>query len=373
MACSLVVSFSRLPDPRSDRGKRHLLSDIVVIAVLAMICGAEHWSEMEDFGTAREEWLKTFLRLPHGIPSEDTFGAVFAALDPKAFEAAFQAWTRSVSGSITGVLAIDGKTIRRSFDKAGKKSAMHMVSAWSSLNGAVFGQVATSEKSNEITAIPALLKMLQIKGLIVTIDAMGCQKEIAEQIVRQGADYVLQVKNNQPNLLEDIKETFEWAERRQFKGMSATHSEETEKGHGRVETRRATVLRNVSLLRDAASWPGLTCIVQVESVRRVGDQTSVDRRWYISSAAPNRDKEVARACRLHWGVENGLHWCLDVTFREDESRVRSGNAAQNLSRVRRAGLNMLNAEKTCKRGVKGKRFLAAVDHNYLLKVLGMTA
>jgi predicted transposase YbfD/YdcC len=369
MAISIVSSFALLRDPRGDRGKRHLLSDIITIAILATVCGAEHWSEMEDFGQGKEAWLRTFLRLPHGVPSEDTFGAVFAALDPEAFDAAFRAWTQSVAGSIKGVVAIDGKTLRRSFDKAGKKAAVHMVSAWAAENGVVLGRVATAEKSNEITAIPALLKLLQIKGLIVTIDAMGCQREIAQQIIEKGGDYVIQVKGNQPNLLKDVQEAIEWGERREFKGLAVSQSEETEKGHGRIETRRATVLWNTTLLRDAGAWRGLACVARIESVRKVGEATSVERRYYISSVAPERGKEVARACRLHWGVENGLHWCLDMTFREDESRIRAENSAQNMSRLRRAALNLLKQEKTCKRGVQGKRFRAAIDEDYLLKVI----
>lgn len=369
MACSLIVSFSLLPDPRGDRGKRHLLSDIIAIAILAVLCGADSWSDMEDFGLGREQWLRKFLRLPHGIPSQDTFAKVFAALDPEAFEAAFQAWTRSVAGSIAGMVAIDGKTIRRSFDAAGGKAAVHMVSAWASENGVVFGQVATSEKSNEITAIPELLERLRLTGLIVTIDAMGCQKEIAAQVVRQGGDYLLQVKGNHPTLLEDVKETFEWTERREFKGLDVERFEETTKGHGRVEVRRVTVLGDVQLLRDAAAWPGLRCIVQVECERKVGGTTSVERRYYISSARPARRKDLARAHRLHWGVENGLHWRLDVTFREDECRVRVGYAAQNLSRLRRIVVNLLRLEPS-KGSVRGKRFRASISEEYLFKVLG---
>lgn len=370
MTGSIGLYFSRLPDPRGDRGKRHLLSDIMVIAILSVICGAEHWTEMEEFGHAKEEWLRTFLPLPQGIPSHDTFGEVFAALDPEAFEACFRSWTAAVAGEIAGVLAIDGKTIRRSFDAFTGKAAVHMVSAWAADNGVVFGQIAVDDKSNEITAIPALLKLLRIKGLIVTIDAIGCQKEIAAQVVEQGGEYVLAVKDNQPTLHRDIREMFDWAEKRGFAGLRHAHSEETSKGHGRVETRRVSVLWDLSQIKDAAAWPGLRCLVRVRSERTVGPRTSVETRHYISSVHTRQATELGRACRAHWGVENGLHWCLDVTFGEDSSRVRVAHAAQNLSRLRRLTLNLLRlAPPTKSKTLKSKRFRASLDHQYLLQVL----
>jgi predicted transposase YbfD/YdcC len=376
MTGSFMLHFSRLPDPRGDRGRRHKLVDVLAIAVLAVLCGAEHWTEMEEFGHAKEEWLRTFLELPNGIPSHDTFGEVFAALSPEAFEAAFRAWTLAVAGQMVGVLAIDGKTIRRSFDAATGKTAVHMVSAWAADNGVVFGQLAVADKSSELTAIPALLKLLNIKGLIVTIDALGCQKEIAGQIIRQGGDYVLRVKNNQPRLHEDVKGLFEWAENREFSGLKHAHSEETTKGHGRVETRRVGVLWDLAQITGADQWPGLSCIVRVRSERTVlgtrpgGDKASVEDRFYISSAKTRRSEELGRAARAHWGVENGLHWCLDVTFGEDSSRVRVRHAAQNLSRVRRLTLNILKlAPPTKSKSIKSKRFVAGLNHDYLLQVL----
>lgn len=370
MAASIVEFFARLPDPRQDRGRRHLLSDMMVIAILAMLCGAEDFTDMEDFGLSKQEWLGTFLHLPHGIPSHDTFGRLFAAIDPEQFEACFVAWTRAVAGEIHGVLALDGKKIRRSFDTASGRAAAHMVSAWGSDNGVVFGQLAVDEKTNEITAIPRLLEMLAIKGLIVTIDAMGCQKNIAGRIVERGGDYVLAVKGNQQGLSEDIVETFRWARARGFDGLRHAESEETEKGHGRIETRRVTVLWELSLLRDAAAWEGLHCIAEVERRRTIGDHTSTEVRHIISSVRTNDARELGRACRAHWGVENGLHWCLDVSFREDDSRVRMGHAAENLSRLRRIILNMLRLDKTKKRSIRAKKLLAAWDHDYLLKLLG---
>lgn len=370
MAGSIMLFFSGLPDPRGDRGSRHLLSDIITLAILSILCGGEDFTDMEDFGNGREEWLRTFLKLPAGIPSHDTFGRVLAALDPEAFEACFRAWTGAVAGELVGVIAIDGKTIRRSFDKAGKRAAVHMVSAWAADNGVVFGQIATDAKSNEITAIPRLLRMLDLKGLIVTIDAMGCQKEIAAQITAQGGEYVLGVKANQPTLLADIQETFRWARERGFRGLKHAESVQTEKGHGRVETRHITVLWELSLLRDASLWAGLSCIAEMRCERTIDGATSVDHRWFISSVLTRRSEELGRACRAHWGVENGLHWCLDVTFGEDQSRARVGHAAENLSRLRRLALNMLKLypdEK--KRSIKRKRFMASLDHGYLWKIL----
>lgn len=370
MTGSIGLFFSRLEDPRDWRGRRHLLSDIMVIAILAVICGADHWTEMEEFGHAKEEWLRTFLRLPNGIPSHDTFGEVFAAISPEAFEMCFRAWTGAVAGMIAGVVAIDGKTMRGSFDGVGGRPAVHMVSAWAADNGVVFGQLAVGDKSNEITAIPALLEMLRIKGLIVTIDAMGCQKEIAGRIVERGGDYVLAVKDNQPTLHKDIKEMFEWAERRGHKGLEHAHSQETNKGHGRLETRRVDVLWELSQIKDASAWPGLRCIVRIRSSRTSGAATSRQERYYISSVHTRKAIELGRAVRAHWGIENGLHWCLDVCFGDDSSRVRVRNSAQNLSRLKRITLNLLKlAPMTKSKSIKSKRFVAGLDHKYLLKVL----
>lgn len=369
MAAALEVFLTQLPDPRADRGRRHLFTEIMTIAVLATICGAEGPQDMEEFGLAKEQWLRTFLTLPHGIPSHDTFGKILASLDPNAFEAMFRAWTAAVAGGIRGVLAIDGKTLRRSFDHANNRSPIHMVSAWSSANGAVFGQVVTDEKSNEITAIPELLKSLQLKGLIVTIDAIGCQKAIAKQIVEKKGDYLLQVKANQPGLLEDAKDAFAWGERREFKDIQHSKTVETNKGHGRIEIREVSVMWTPQLLRDPEAWSGVSCVVQVRSTRVVGAKTSTDCRYFISSVPPERATDVAAACRAHWGVENGLHWCLDVTFCEDQSRVRMRNAAENLSRLRRLALNLLKQETSRKTSIKAKRFRAGLDEDYLLKVI----
>lgn len=370
MARSIRMYFASLPDPRGDHGKRHQLNDMLTIAILAVICGAEGWTSVEEFGRAKQKWLKTFLNLAHGIPSHDTFGDVFARLDPDAFEQCFRRWTEAVAGELTGVVAIDGKTIRRSFDRASKQAAIHMISAWAADNSVVFGQIATEARSNEITAIPKLLNMLDIKGTIVTIDAMGTQKSIAKTIIKRGGDYVLQVKANQAGLLRDITELFQWAETRQFRDVEYAQSEQTEKGHGRIETRRACVIRTLNLITDRKAWPKLRCVVRVECERRIGSETATETHYYISSVESQRSEELARICRRHWSIENGLHWSLDVSFGEDDSRVRKGHAAENLSRLRRMALNLLKLETSRKIGIKNKRLRAGWDHDYLLKVLG---
>lgn len=371
MANSITPFFAELPDTRSERGKRHLLGDLVAIAVCAVVCGAESWVDVSHFGKAKQGWLSTFLSLPHGIPSHDTFGRVFAALDPDHFERCFRAWTGALAGVIVGVVAVDGKTIRRSFDRAGKRAAIHMISAWAADNRVVFGQLAVASKTNEITAIPKLLKMLDIKGLTVTIDAIGCQKAVATQILRQGGDYMLQVKANQPELHEDIKQVFDNALSRGWGRRGHDTHEQVEKGHGRIERRRTHLTWDVPwLIKASSDWRGLRGIVMVERERTVGESTTITRHYYITSLATRKGAEAARACRAHWGVENGLHWTLDVGFNEDQCRIREGHAAENFARLRRIALNLLKAETTVKAGIKAKSKNAGWSHDYLLKVLG---
>jgi predicted transposase YbfD/YdcC len=377
MACALLSAFERMEDPRGYRGRRHRLADIVTIAILASICGASGFADIALFGKSKQKWLRTFLELPAGVPSAATFSRVFAAMNPDAFEACFRLWVSAVAAAIKGVLAIDGKTLRGSLDRAGGKSAIHMVSAWAAGNSVVFGQLAVDEKTNEITAIPALLALLDLKGLIVTIDAMGCQKDIAKTIVAGGGDYLLAVKDNHKGLRDDIEETFTWCRGRNMKGVEHAHSTHTEKGHGRIETRHVTVLWYLGLVRDAAAWANLKCLVEVESQRTVlgggedgRDETTMERRYFISSLATRDAERIGAACRAHWGIENGLHWRLDVTFREDERRVRAGHAAENLSRVSRIALNLLKLEPT-KESIRGKRLHAGWDHDFLLGVLRM--
>lgn len=371
MANSITAFFSDIPDPRSEYGKRHALSDLVAISVCAVVCGAEGWVDVELFGRAKQAWLSTFLHLPHGIPSHDTFGRIFAAIDPDHFERCFRAWTSALAGVIVGVASIDGKTLRRSFDKADKKAAIHMISAWASDNQVVFGQLAVDDKTNEITAIPKLLKMLDIKGLTVTIDAIGCQKVIAQQIVEQGGDYMLQVKGNQPELHADLKQVFDGARSRGWGRRAHDVDERVEKGHGRIETRRTWITRDVPwLIKASSEWKSLRAVVCVERERTIGETTTCTRHFYITSLDTHKASEVARACRAHWGVENSLHWTLDVSQNEDQCRIRQGHAAENFSRLRRIALNLLKNETTVKAGIKAKSKTAGWDHTYLLKVLG---
>jgi predicted transposase YbfD/YdcC len=371
MANSIEPFFSDIPDPRSVHGTRHVLSDMVALAVCAVVCGAESWVDVELFGRSKRAWLSTFLDLPHGIPSHDTLGRVFAMIDPEHFERCFRAWTGALAGVIVGVVAIDGKTIRRSFNTADRKAAIHMISAWAADNRVVFGQLAVDAKSNEITAIPRLLRMLDIKGLTVTIDAIGCQKPIAAQIVDQGGDYMLQVKANQPELHEDAKGVFARAAQRGWGARAHDTHEELEKGHGRIERRRTSLTWDVPwLIKASSDWKGLRGLVMVERERTVGDSTTISRHYYITSLHTRKASEAARACRAHWGVENGLHWSLDVGLNEDQCRIRSGNAAENFSRLRRIALNLLKNETTVKAGIKAKSKTAGWNHDYLLKVLG---
>lgn len=371
---SLLEHIVIITDPRIERSRLHSLQDIVVIAICGMICGADDWVSIEEFGLAKERWFRTFLKLPNGIPSHDTFGRVFAALDPTAFANFFAAWVRDVAELTEGeVVAIDGKTIRRSFDRASSRSAIHMVNAWATETGLSLGQVATDEKSNEITAVPKLLELLHLKGCIVTLDAMGCQKEIASRIVSQGADYLLQVKGNQPQLHMELEAYFNEALKHDFANVPHDVHETSERGHGRRERRKTYCTPDISSLSTAENWPGLKSIAMREAEREQNGETSVERHYYISSMRGNDASKVARAARDHWSVENNLHWVLDIAFREDESRARMKNSAQNLSTLRQLSLNLLKSDKTAKLGVKNKRLKAGWDEPYLLRVLGIGA
>jgi predicted transposase YbfD/YdcC len=366
----LLRFFDELEDPRMERTRLHSLPDIMFIAIAAVLCGADSWTEVEWYGQVRQEWLKTFLALPNGIPSHDTFGRLFARLKPQQLECCFMKWMRALAEVSEGrLIAIDGKTLRRSFDKANNRAAIHMVSAWCETNKLVLGQLATEEKSNEITAIPRLLEMLDIKGCVVTIDAMGCQKEIAKKIVEQEGHYVLAVKDNQPGLHATITEMFDELTTRGIIGSRHRFHEDVDAGHGRVETRRIWVSDWIEWYQGRKEWAGLSSFVCVESVREVQGKISTERRYFISDLPGSDPAAMLGYVRGHWGIENRLHWSLDVTFREDCLRNRKGNSAENFSRIRRLALNLLRKDKSCKIGAKGKRMTACLDQDYLLKVM----
>lgn len=376
MANSIEKHFGELPDPRRSRGRRHRLSDMIVVAVTAVICAADTWSDVVEFGHAKLKWFESFLDLPHGIPSQDTFERVFARLDPDAFERCFIEWTAALSDSSgQKLLAVDGKKIRRSFAHAWNLStATHLVSVFAAQNQTVLSQLAVEAKENEIVAMPKLLALLDLTGATVTIDAMGCQTAIAGQITGGGGDYVLGVKKNQPALHGRIDRNVRELMLDGFKGVRHGHHRSVDGDHGRIETRDVWATDEIDWLgEEALRWPGLRSVVVVEATRDVPlAGVSVERRYYITSLAGSSDADARRlgeAIRGHWGIENKLHHVLDVSFGEDAARHRRGHSAENFSRLRRIALNLLRREQTKKRGIKGKRLSAAWDHDYLLKLL----
>ena len=357
--------FAELKDPRVERTREHLLEEILLIAIAAILSGAGGWNEIENYGKAKIDWLRSFLSLPGGIPSHDTFNRVFAALDPQELEKGFAAWVTSIARLTAGeVVAIDGKALRGT-RKAGARGIVHLVSAWANSNNLVLAQRKVDDKSNEITAIPRLLQALELSGTVVTIDAMGCQKTIARRILDRKADYILAVRENQQLLLDGIRDSFRML-------AADTVAEEIDCGHGRVERRTCAVLGDLSLLDKPSCWVGLRTLVRIQAERfhKATGKTERETRYYITSLSPDAAR-LNQLIRQHWGIENKLHWVLDVAFREDLSRKRAGHAAQNFSVLNRIALNLLKQDKSCKLGIHGKRLQAAWDHPYLLHLLGV--
>jgi predicted transposase YbfD/YdcC len=349
---SLAHHFADLSDPRIDRSRLHELLDIVAVAICAVVAGADSWDDIEDFGNAKVDWLRTFLALPNGIPSHDTFRRLFERLDPDEFQAGFLGWIEALhEATERQVIAIDGKTLRRSFDRAKGQSALHPVHAWATANHLLLGQVAVDEKSNEITAIPKLLEMLGISGAIVTIDAMGCQKEIARTVRGREADYVLSLKANHERLFEQVVAFWDGTCARRRKGPDIRYHREWSKGHGRDEARRCWATSDLDWLEGQEEWEGLKSVVMVEAERFIGDSLSVETRYYLSSL--ENDAELLNgAVRSHWAVENSLHWVLDVTFQEDRSRIKKENAPENFGLLRRLALCPLKKESSSKRSIR---------------------
>lgn len=364
----LLSHFQELEDPRREQCLKHALSDILVIAVCAVICGADSWAEMEAFGLERQDWLKTFLKLENGIPSHDTFGRVFSLINPKQFQDCFLRWTRSLTQQLPGeIISLDGKTSRRSHQRKSGKKPLHLVSAWAQKNHMILAQVQTEEQSNEITALPELLALLDVRGCIVTIDAIGTQTEIAKQIIDSQGDYVLALKANQASLHQDVQLFLDALV--QDNPSSLNFHQTVEKNHGRMEQRCYWITDQIGWLTQSTQWRALKSLGMVESSRTIDSHTSVERRYYITSLKPEA-KLFASAVRGHWQIENKVHWLLDVVFKDDLCRARQGHAAANFALLRRLALNVLRQDQTYKkRSIKTKRFTAALNLGYLKSLI----
>jgi predicted transposase YbfD/YdcC len=366
----LAQYLGEIEDPRVERNKRHKLLDIMVLTVCAVICGCETWQEIAEYGRLKRRWLKRFLELPNGIPSHDTIRRLFIRLEAEELQRCFLKWVEAVRQHTQGeVVSIDGKTLRRSLDGAKGKPAIHMVSAWAHANGMVLGQRKTDEKSNEITAIPELLKLLQLKGCVVTIDAIGCQAALAKQIVEKKADYVLAVKANQPNLHEQLKWFFNDIDLNTDLADGLVDYHRTlEKDHGRIESRECLVSSELDWDKQLKEWPGLKSIAMVRATRTIGSNTTVQLRYYLSSLEADAE-QLCRVVRAHWGIENSLHWVLDMSFREDESRMRAGNSAQNFAVMRHIALNLVKRDTSSKASLKARRKACGWNDQYLEALL----
>ena len=365
---SILKHFQAITDPRVERSKKYPLDEIFFITICAVISGADNWVMIEEFGQAKQAWFEEQLTLENGIPSHDTLGNVFAAIDTEHFSHCFSQWVADLAHLSQGeVIAIDGKTLRRSVDHASNKAAIHMVSAWAQQNSLVLGQEKVGDKSNEITAIPKLLEKLDISGAVITIDAMGCQKKIAAQIINQEADYVLSLKGNHGDLHDDVKTYFSRSSESQNSAI------DYDGGHGRVETRAIRVIDDIDWLKQRhPDWLGLSSIIAVTAKRELKDKVEQETRYFISSMKGDDPSRLSAIVRGHWSVENNLHWVLDVAFDEDHSRARQGNSAANLGVIRHIALNLLKNEKSSKVGIKTKRGKAGWDNRYLIKVLQMS-
>ena len=369
---TITDSFAQVKDPRKQHAPPHLLIDIITIALCAVIGGANDWVAVEKFGRAKAGWLRQFLRLPHGIPSHDTFGTVFAAIEPSEFEHGFIQWTQRVSQISRGeIVPIDGKSVRRSHDRSEGQAALHLISAWASQNQLILGQLKVADKSNEITAIPKLLELLDLTGAIVTIDAMGCQTEIAQQIVAQEADYVLALKDNQGKLFREVRRLFHDARTEPASPIPYEQAQTVEKNHGRLETRRCLTINEpayIAYLNPQGKWTNLQSIAMVEAQRRIGEEVTTETRYYLSSLS-GQAAHLNHVIRTHWQIENQVHWVLDVSFREDDSRIRKGHGPQNFAFLRRMALNLLKRDTSESCGIQNKRLKAGWDDAYLAKIL----
>jgi predicted transposase YbfD/YdcC len=368
---SLVEHFGDIKDPRVERTKKHQLTDILVIAILAIIAGAQGWEDIENYGISKQTWLEEFLVLSNGIPSDDTFRRVFEFIDPEALNRCFLQWVETLVGSMGGeIIPIDGKTIRGSYDRNQGQSALHVISAWASEQRLVLAQVKVEDKSNEITAIPALLELLEITGAIITIDAMGTQTEIAKQIVAKKADYVLALKANHPTLYSQVEQWFETAVANNFRGVDVSYDKRIEKGHYRREIREvwSVPASAIGELYQPKVWAGLQSLVMVVRVRHLWNKTTREVQFYLTSLHSDAQL-IGRAIRKHWGIENEAHWTLDCTFAEDACRIRSFHSPQNFALLRRFALNALNREQSYKRSLRQKMKRTAMDNNYMIQVL----